>query len=245
MHGGLTYFVQQIPGLMAVTPTYGVGIDLALQQNIPLSNLNILMELRGGGEDNDKQDPPQSFEDIFESHPSIDYSDNREQVKVIKHHYMNEFGKHLSLNEVMKDYSPNTVIHEVIDNVPKSYHGREGVQKAFKDLYRKIPHDTSHMEFEHIAIDHDHAQVVWKAEIPDDDVVIRGMDSFAFDSENRITNQSTMAISSSRSKLQEHEEQRLREAVMAKMIGKDVDHEEVKEVSRRRTLLGKHFSGMY
>ena len=148
----------------------------------------------------------------------------------------------------MKDYSPNAVIHEVIDNIPKTYHGRDGVRKAFKDLYRKIPHDTSHFEFEHIAIDHDHAQVVWKAAIPEKNVLIRGMDSFAFDDENRITNQSTMAISQQQ---QQQQQQPRRETMTttAKITatGDNKDVNKVKDCRRRSNPLGNHFhfSGMY
>jgi hypothetical protein len=106
---------------------------------------------------------------------------------------MNEFGHHISLHEVLKDYSDTSVIHEVIDNVPKTYKGRDGAKQAFRDMYRKIPHDTSQFEFEHVAIDHNHAQVVWKATLGDNKIV-RGIDSFAFDENNQITNQSIMAI---------------------------------------------------
>jgi hypothetical protein len=147
--------------------------------------------LRGGA-----HDPEQNkvlFEDIFESHPSVDYSDNPAQVRVIKHHYLNEFGKHLSLHEVLKDYSEDTVIHEVLDNVPRTYHGHEGVRQAFRDMFKKIPHDTSHFEFDHIAIDHNHAQVVWKAETPSRGVII-GTDSFAFGKDNRIIHQTIVAM---------------------------------------------------
>ena len=101
MHGGLLYLVQHIPGLLvSAQPNLrgGESISLALRQNEPRS---ILLELRGGGggsetDSNRNSNKDKStnllFEDIFESHPCIDYSDNHEQAKRIKHHYMNEFG---------------------------------------------------------------------------------------------------------------------------------------------------------
>ena len=72
----------------------------------------------------------------------------------------------------------------------------DGARHAFLQLFNVVPHDLSHqIEFEHIAIDHNHAQVVWKAHIPSQQKVIRGMDSFAFDEDNRIVHQSIMALS--------------------------------------------------
>mmetsp|Transcript_13592 Transcript_13592/g.19819 ORF Transcript_13592/g.19819 Transcript_13592/m.19819 type:complete len:203 (-) Transcript_13592:582-1190(-) len=167
-------------------------------------SMNVILNIRGGISNHQdsttsREGREELFEDIFESKSSsIDYSDNRAQVRVIKHHYMSKFGNHISLQEVMKDYSNDVVIHEVMDNVPKTYRGHDGVRQAFRDMYYKVPHDTSHFEFEFIAVDHDHAQVVWRAVIPGKDVVIQGMESFAFDEDNHITNQSIMAISTER-----------------------------------------------
>lgn len=134
--------------------------------------------------------------DILGWRQQLDYSDNPDQVRVLKHHYLNEFGHHISLSEVLKDYSENCTIHLVVDNQPQTFHGRDGARQAFLQLFNLVPHDLSHhIEFEHIAIDHNHAQVVWKAEIPSQDKIIRGMDSFAFDQDNRIVHQSIMALS--------------------------------------------------
>jgi hypothetical protein len=127
---------------------------------------------------------------------NLDYSDNRDQVRVLKHHYLNEFGHHISVAEVLKDYSENCIIHQVMDNVPRTFQGRDGARQAFVQLFNLIPHDMSHsLEFEHVAIDHNHAQVVWKAEVPSQNKIIRGIDSFAFDHENRIVHQTIMAAS--------------------------------------------------
>jgi hypothetical protein len=144
-----------------------------------------------------------AVEDIFQSHPkSLEVSDNPIQTSVIRHHYWNEFGKHISMTEVLKDYADDCVIHTVINGTPASYHGHDGVKNVFKDLYRRIPHDASHFELEHIAVNHDHAQVVWKARLQGDPVdgttsFIRGTDSFAFDSADsgsRIKHQTTVAL---------------------------------------------------
>ena len=169
-------------------------------------------DVRGGGQKQQggftatlqewKDDETTLFDQVFSSHhhrnhndqeSAVDFSDSQEQVRVLKHHYMNEFGHHISVNEVIKDYSSDCMIHLVIDNTPHTYKGHDGIIQTFKDLYEKIPHDTSHFVFEHVSINNNHAQVVWKAIIPDRQVIIRGMDSFAFDNQNKITNQSIMA----------------------------------------------------
>jgi hypothetical protein len=127
---------------------------------------------------------------------NLDYSDNPDQVRVLKHHYLNEFGHHLSVAEVLKDYSDKCIIHLVVDNVPRTFQGRDGARRAFLELFGLLPHDMSHsLEFEHIAIDHNHAQVVWKAEVTSQKKTVRGIDSFAFDENNHIVHQSVMAVS--------------------------------------------------
>ncbi|KAL3926195.1 MAG: hypothetical protein SGARI_005682 [Bacillariaceae sp.] len=122
---------------------------------------------------------------------NLDYSDNAAQVRVLKHHYLNEFGHHISVSEVLSDYSESCVVHLVVNNVPR----RDGARRAFVELFGLVPHDMSHsLEFEHIAIDHNHAQVVWKANVSSTKT-IRGIDSFAFDENNHIEHQSIMAVS--------------------------------------------------
>jgi len=126
------------------------------------------------------------------------------QTQVIKHHYMSDFGKHISLAEITKDFSEDAVVHEVVDNVPHAYHGKSGVRQSFRDksgvrqsfrdMFSKIPHDRSKFEMEHIAINHNHAQVIWKGETPAHGI-IRGTDSFAFDKNNRIKSQAIVALS--------------------------------------------------
>jgi hypothetical protein len=176
---------QQVLENLYRAHTCGLGLPL-----VDLREMASPDPLGGGGGPAHKA----LFEDIFESHPTIDYSDNPAQTQVIKHHYMSEFGKHISLAEVTKDYSEDVVVHEVVDNVPHTYHGKPGVRQSFRDMFYKIPHDTSHFELEHIAINHNHAQVIWKAETPTHGI-IRGTDSFAFDKDNRIESQTIVALS--------------------------------------------------
>ena len=79
--------------------------------------------------------------------------------------------------------------------MPRTFSGRDGARRAFVELFGLVPHDMSHcLEFEHIAIDHNHAQVVWKANVSFNKT-IRGIDSFAFDETNHIVHQSVMAVS--------------------------------------------------
>ena len=66
--------------------------------------------------------------------------------------------------------------------------------QSFRDMFSEIPHDRSKFEMEHIAINHNHAQVIWKGETPAHGI-IRGTDSFAFDKNNRIKSQAIVALS--------------------------------------------------
>mmetsp|Transcript_119 Transcript_119/g.191 ORF Transcript_119/g.191 Transcript_119/m.191 type:complete len:200 (+) Transcript_119:85-684(+) len=164
----------------------GLGLPVVLDlRGVSSSEL----VLRGGSQEHQAA----LFEDVFESHPSIDFSDNEAQARVIKHHYLNEFGKHLSLSEVLKDYSEDVVIHKVVDGTPATYKGRDGVRQVFRDMFHTIPHDTSHFKFDHMAINHNHAQIVWSADTPAQGV-IRGTDSFTFDVDNRIKHQTIVAL---------------------------------------------------
>ena len=142
------------------------------------------------------EDDSFSIEDLFQQHaPHLQISDNPQQLKVLQHHYWNEFGRHVSLHEVMRDYSDTAVLHTVLDGVPTSY-TRDQIPQAFRALYRLLPHDETHLEFEHIAVNHDHAQVVWKARLANGDRM-RGTDSFAFsrhDGSNQIEHQTTVAL---------------------------------------------------
>eukprot|EP00429_Kryptoperidinium_foliaceum_P001236 CAMPEP_0176016062 /NCGR_PEP_ID=MMETSP0120_2-20121206/7656_1 /TAXON_ID=160619 /ORGANISM="Kryptoperidinium foliaceum, Strain CCMP 1326" /LENGTH=169 /DNA_ID=CAMNT_0017349045 /DNA_START=51 /DNA_END=560 /DNA_ORIENTATION=+ len=104
--------------------------------------------------------------------PAVDYSDNPEQLEVIKHHYLSEFSEG-KVRKVQEDYNKDSVIFEVLDEVPKTYHGKRGVR--------------------HVAINRNHAQVVWKAETAGHETIV-GTDSFTFDDKNHIASQSIVAL---------------------------------------------------
>lgn len=127
-----------------------------------------------------------AFEDIF--HPEIDQCDNKEQEQIIKDHYLNEFGRH-RVAKVLKDYSSDSVIHEVVDGVPHTYRGKTGAVQMCQDLF-----DLEHVELQHIAVNHGHAQVVWLAETPSHSKIV-GTDSLTFDKDNHIITQSIVALS--------------------------------------------------
>ncbi|KAG7370185.1 hypothetical protein IV203_027931 [Nitzschia inconspicua] len=166
-----------------------LNIDNALQGQLLIM---LHQQVRGGA----AEGLDDSSIDSLDWNRKLDCSDNPDQVRVLRHHYLNEFGHHISLSQVLKDYSETCTIHHVVDNQPQTFHGQDGARQAFLQVFNMVPHDLSHqIEFEHIAIDHNHAQVVWKAEIPSENKMIRGMDSFAFDKNNRIVHQSVMALS--------------------------------------------------
>lgn len=137
--------------------------------------------------------------------PPIDCSDNDVQMQVIQHHYLNEFdtddgddatsSNHGSpqdhIRQVVKDYAPNSVIHKVLDNVPTTYRGRRGVEEMCREIYGQL----QSIELEHVAVDHNHARVIWKGETKGPShTTIFGRDFFTFDEHNHIVSQTIVAL---------------------------------------------------
>lgn len=148
----------------------------------------------------------------------VDANDNNRQMDIIKHHYDSEFGANgFALDEIVKDYHDDSIIHKVIDDQPCTYSGREGARKAFQDMISYVQvaptkgddHDNPRnhdlhsdvVKLQHISINRNHAQVIWRAETTasndgGSNKVIVGTDSFTFDpSDNHITSQTTVAMS--------------------------------------------------
>lgn len=122
--------------------------------------------------------------------PAVDYVDNDSQLNVIRHHYLAEFEKH-QIQEVVKDYDKDATIYEVVDEIPQTYRGRSGVRLMCRDLNGKL----QSIELQHVAINQNHAQVVWKGETKSRcHGIIVGTDSFTFDKDNRITTQTIVAL---------------------------------------------------
>jgi hypothetical protein len=140
----------------------------------------------------------------------IDYSDNDAQKAVLKHHYEKEFGRgdwtHAEEEEVLKDFREDSVVHELINDQPTTYHGRSGVRQAVEHVRSLLQDDDEKTEnknekkeptkidLQHIAVNHNHAQVIWKAETPSHRKIV-GTDSFFFDDNNRIAAQTIVALS--------------------------------------------------
>ena len=136
---------------------------------------------------------------VFDWYPeNIDVSDNAKQMKVIKHHYLNELGEGRSINELLKDYRDDTVIYELINDKPTTHRGLDGVVEAMKDLFSLLHTDDDRehpkVDLQHIKVNQNHAQVIWKFETPQH-ATVYGTDSFAFDENDRIKSQSIVAIS--------------------------------------------------
>jgi len=127
---------------------------------------------------------------------SIDRSDNQRQVEILKHHYTNELSQDVAIDELIKDYSEDAVIYEVINNIPATYRGADGLRKSVNDFVTMLHTEDgkSKVELQHIKINHNHAQVTWKAETPHHTHIF-GTDAFTFDANNRIKSQSIVAIS--------------------------------------------------
>jgi hypothetical protein len=126
------------------------------------------------------------FNDTF--HPLIDQSDNEAQMKILKKHYLDEFSRR-SIDMVLKDYSDESVIYEVLDNIPTTYHGEQGARR----MLNRITGLAKDVDLHHISVNRNHAQVFWTANMDSRDV-IHGTDSFEFDKDNRIKAQTIVAL---------------------------------------------------
>lgn len=138
------------------------------------------------------------LDDLFAStgtNSSIDFCDNKAQMKILKHHYLHEFSG--TDEEVLKDYQEDSIIHKVVDEQPSTYRGREGAVHAWHDLssHVDLKRGSCKVDLTHISVCKNHAQVHWKAESTVEPVVLFGTDSFTFDDTNHIKLQTTVALS--------------------------------------------------
>lgn len=140
---------------------------------------------------------PSLEQDPLSKPPTVDYSDNPEQLQVIRHHYKSELPQRLQdkkttkIRDVLEDYASDSVIYEVLDEVPKTYKGKRGVRLMCQDVLGKV----QNIHLEHVAINHGHAQVVWRGETTDPShKIIVGTDSFTFGEDNRIVSQTIVAL---------------------------------------------------
>jgi ketosteroid isomerase-like protein len=136
------------------------------------------------------------FDEMFHWKPEhVDRSDNKKQLEVIHHHYSTEFGSAGNVDELLKDYSEDTVIYEVIDDKPETFRGKERVKEALEGMIGMATEQgATKIDLEHVKINHNHAQVIWKAETSEHKCIV-GTDSFTFDKDNHIAMQSTVALS--------------------------------------------------
>ena len=142
------------------------------------------------------KDKKNVLDDVFGGfNSSIDYCDNDAQVEVLRHHYLNEFGRTEGDEEVLKDYRDDSIIHKVVDEMPSTYRGRNGAVSAWHDL-TAVFQGPCHFDLTHISVCRNHAQVNWKAECSGSKhTTLYGTDSFTFDDTNHIIMQTTVALS--------------------------------------------------
>jgi hypothetical protein len=136
----------------------------------------------------------------------VDYSDNESQVKILQHHYLTEFSSMDHNNqrngqnqkELLKDYTDDTVLYQVVDGVPATYRGKRGIRQMLlqhEDCHMAAdPVVVDHVELQHIAVNHNHAQVIWKGQDSQSRTRIVGTDSFTFDHDNHIVKQTVVAM---------------------------------------------------
>ena len=127
---------------------------------------------------------------------AVDRSDNQQQVEVLRHHYSSELCRDSSFEEFKKDYCEDATIHEVIDDVPATYHGTDGLRCSMNEFAAMLHAQDGKptIDLQHIKIYRNHAQVTWKAETPHHTCIL-GTDAFTFDENNRIKSQSIVALS--------------------------------------------------
>ena len=127
---------------------------------------------------------------------SVDRCDNKQQEEALKHHYSSELCRDSSFEEFKKDYCEDATIYEVIDDIPETYHGMDGLRSSMNELAAilQAQDGTPTIDLKHVKIYRNHAQVTWKAETPHHTYVF-GTDAFTFDENNRIKSQSIVALS--------------------------------------------------
>ena len=127
---------------------------------------------------------------------SVDRTDNQQQVDVLKHHYLSVLNHDISFEELKKDYRDDATIYTVMDDVPATYHGADGLRSSMNGFAAMLhaQDGKATMELQHMKIDHNHAQVTWRAETPHHTYIF-GTDAFTFDKSNQIISQSVVALS--------------------------------------------------
>jgi hypothetical protein len=141
------------------------------------------------------------FDDMTTSPHVVDYCDNEDQIEVLRHHYINEFGgNHKNVKEeeaeVLRDYNANSIIHKVVDDMPSTYRGRDGAIDAWHDLSSYLE-GPCNFDLTHVKVCKNHAQVNWTVECntKSKHKTLFGTDSFTFDDTNHIVMQTTVALS--------------------------------------------------
>jgi ketosteroid isomerase-like protein len=175
-------------------------ITLASGKDGSFAGLAHLDELRHRARDMFQLPPMQNqktvLDELFQFTSSVDYCDNKAQVEVLRHHYLNGFSTDHTEAEVIKDYRDDAIIHKVVDDMPSTYRGRSGAVHAWNDLTAYLQGPCK-FDLTHISVCRNHAQVNWKAERTQshDHKTLIGTDSFTFDETNHIKMQTTVALS--------------------------------------------------
>ena len=122
---------------------------------------------------------------------AVDFSDNPAQLQVIRHHYQSEFGHAKANAELLQDYRPDSVVYQVVNDQPTTYHGLEGARQSCQGIASLL--NNGEPDLQHVSVHDNHAQVVWKAETSNHETVM-GTDSFTFDQDNHIQSQTVVAL---------------------------------------------------
>jgi hypothetical protein len=114
-------------------------------------------------------------------------SDDPHLTNVIRKHYLERFG-HRDLEGIVKDYSNNAIMVNIINGERNSYHGHKEIKESFQEIFQSHPTVDSTFTLKHIIIHERYATAVWTAKTPTK-IFPRSSETFLFDRNGKITKQ--------------------------------------------------------
>lgn len=112
-------------------------------------------------------------------------SDDPHLTNVVRKHYLEHFG-HRDLEGMIKDYTDNAIMVNVINGERKSYHGLKEIEASFQEIFTSHPTVDSTFHLKHIVIHDRYAMAVWTAKTPTKHFP-QSSDTFLFDHNGKIT----------------------------------------------------------
>lgn len=117
------------------------------------------------------------------------HSNDTDLTNTIRHHYLVNFG-HRLLDSMIDDYSPNAVLHHIVNGEYSCYKGKEEIRKAFQEIFDMHVVGSSTFNLEHVIVDKEShmGMAVWSGSIPGK-IFPQSNDTFYFDENGKIESQ--------------------------------------------------------